>query len=102
MEPLQTASAHLRARLQALSLLDQHGRNAWLVGNAALEDELRAYEADVARVRAVGDEVSRDRKRLQEGARAAMEGGERAWRGAVEGLVQVGVGTAAGGMRGGM
>lgn len=77
-------------------MLEQHGRNAWLVSNASLEEELRAYEEELAQVKGASEEVLRGRKRLQEGARAQMEGGERAWRSAVEGLVQVGVGTAAG------
>lgn len=94
--PLQTAAAHLSARLQALKLLEQHGRNAWLVGNAQLEEELRAYEQELAQVKGASEEVLRERKGLQEGARAQVEGGERAWKGAVEGLVQVGVGTVAG------
>lgn len=76
-------------------MLEQHGRNAWLVGNASLEEELRAYEEELAQVKGTSEEVLRERKKLQEGARAQMEGGERAWRSAVEGLVQVGVGTAA-------
>lgn len=75
-------------------MLEQHGRNAWLVGNSSLEDELRAYEEELARVQGVSEEVLRERKRQQEGARAQVEGGERTWRGAVEGLVRVGVGTA--------
>lgn len=62
------------------------------MGNARLEEELRAYESEVARVRAEVQDVLRDRKGRQEGKRAEVEGGEREWRGAVEGLVRVGVG----------
>lgn len=76
-------------------MLEQHGRNAWLVGNAQLEDELRAYERELAQVKGASDEVLGELKRLQEDAHAQLEGGERAWRTAVERLVQVGVGTAA-------
>lgn len=93
--PLQAAAAHLSGRLQALGLLEQHGRNAWLVGNAQLEDELRAYEQELAQVKRASDEILRDLKHLQDGARVQLDGGDRAWRTAVERLVQVGVGTAA-------
>ncbi|MCJ1464893.1 hypothetical protein MMC07_003508 [Pseudocyphellaria aurata] len=93
LRQLQVAAAHLSGRLDALRLLEQHGRNAWLVGNATLEDQLRAYEEEIARVQAETEEVLRERKRVQEGARKPLEDGERAWKDAVEGLVRVGLGT---------
>ena len=42
-------------------------------------------------MRAEGEEICKERKRAQEGARAALEGGERRWRDALGGVVGVGV-----------
>lgn len=81
----------MTSRLQALALLEKHGQNAWLVHNAELEEVLRGYEEELARVRAEVEGVNGLRKVRQEGAREVLEGGEREWRRGVEGLVRVGV-----------
>lgn len=93
LRQLQIAAAHLSMRLDSLRLLEQHGRNAWLVSNAMLERLLQDYEEEIARVKDRTEDVLRERKRLQEAARTQLEEGERAWKDAVEGLVRVGVAT---------
>lgn len=62
------------------------------MGNDTLEGLLRGYEEEVVRVRTEAEDVNRERKRVQEGERARLEGGEAAWRRGVEGLVRVAVG----------
>lgn len=84
-----TNSTYLSLRLQALELLEQFGKNAWLVGNAQLEDILREVERELVETRVRTDEVNRERKRAQEGARGQLEGGERRWRDGVGELVEV-------------
>lgn len=81
----------MTSRLQALALLEKHGQNAWLVHNAELEELLRAYEEELGQVKAEVESVNGLRKFRQEGVRGMLEGGERDWRRAVEGLVRVGV-----------
>lgn len=86
---LKTASTHVTSRLQALTLLEKHGQNAWLVHNAELEEVLRGYEEELARVREEVESVNGLRKFRQEGVRGQLEGGEMEWRRGVEGLVRV-------------
>ena len=50
LQKTHTASTYLHARAQHLALLDTYGKNAWLVGNARLEDLLKDLEAEVVGV----------------------------------------------------
>lgn len=75
--------------MQALSLLDAHGQNAWLVGNHRLEAELGALEWELEKTTAEVDRVNWERKMAQEARRGELEGGEREWKRAVGGLVEV-------------
>lgn len=70
-------------------MLDAYGKNAWLVGNAQLEDLLRAVERELVGVREEVEATNRERKRLQEDGRRALEGAEERWRSGVGGLVEV-------------
>lgn len=80
--------------MQALELLEEFGKNAWLVGNAQLEDVLRGVERELVEVREKTEEVNRERKGVQEGGRAGLEGGEREWREVVGRVLEVQVGIA--------
>ncbi len=88
-----TNSSYLTLRLQSLELLEQFGKNAWLVANDQLESILRGIEKELVETREATTEVNRERKRAQEGRRGELEGGERAWREGVGGLVEVQVAT---------
>lgn len=88
-----TNSSYLTLRLQALGLLEQFGKNAWLMANDQLECILREVEKELVETRDATTEVNRERKRAQEGKREELEGGERAWRQGVGGLVEVQVAT---------
>lgn len=88
-----TNSSYLTLRLQALELLEQFGKNAWLVANDQLESILREVERELVETRETTTEVNRERKRAQEGRRGELEGGERAWRDGVGGLVEVQIAT---------
>ena len=76
-----------------MELLDQFGKNAWLVANDQLESILREVEKELVETREATTEVNRERKRAQEGRRGELEGGERAWRAGVGGLVEVQIAT---------
>lgn len=59
------------------------------MANAALEDELREVEEGLVRMREEVAGVNRERKRMQEGGRKEVCGGEEEWRGGVGRLVEV-------------
>lgn len=88
-----TASEHLSTRRENLSLLEEHGKNAWLIGNSNLEEILRQIEKELQETKEATDAVNRERKIRQEGARAELMGLEDAWRGSVSGTIDAQVAT---------
>ncbi|WEW55364.1 hypothetical protein PRK78_000794 [Emydomyces testavorans] len=84
-----TASSHLSTRHENLSLLEAHGKNAWLIGNSQLEEILRQVEKELQETKEATDGVNRERKWRQETARGEMEGLEDAWKQGVSGIINV-------------
>lgn len=74
------SQAYLEARLAHLSLLDRHGKNAWLLGNHALEAELAALERDLAAAKRDVDILNIERRRRQEEVRGEMLMLEETWK----------------------
>lgn len=83
------SSHYLRHRGQHLELLNQFGKNAWLVGNAQLEGILEGVERELVDVRGKVEDLNRGRKAAQEAGRGEMEGLERGWREGVGRVVEV-------------
>jgi len=75
-----TSHAYLSSRQLNLSLLEKYGKNAWLVGNSQIEDELRTLEKELAETQRQVDETDQHRRRTQETVRGETEGLEDAWR----------------------
>ncbi|RMJ20616.1 BCAS2 domain-containing protein, partial [Aspergillus sp. HF37] len=67
-----TASHHLTTRHENLELLEESGKNAWLIGNSQLEELLRGTEKELAETRDDVEEVNRQRKVAQENGRAEL------------------------------
>lgn len=92
LQAAYTNSSYLGSRLQALELLEQFGKNAWLVGNSQLEDLLRELEKELVEAKQRTEDLNRERKGAQEGGRATMEECERAWREGIGRVVEVQLG----------
>ncbi|KAF7858646.1 hypothetical protein EAF04_009246 [Stromatinia cepivora] len=75
-----TSQTYLNTRLTNLSLLEQFGKNAWLIGNAQLEDILKGLEGEVVAKRDEIDVVVIGRKNAQEAAEAEIRGLEDGWK----------------------
>ncbi|ESZ97561.1 hypothetical protein SBOR_2108 [Sclerotinia borealis F-4128] len=75
-----TSQIYLNTRLTNLSLLDQFGKNAWLIGNAQLEDILKGLEREVAAKKDEIDIVVIGRKNAQEAVEAEIRGLEEGWK----------------------
>ncbi|KZL84101.1 breast carcinoma amplified sequence 2 [Colletotrichum incanum] len=71
---------YLDARAQNLNLLDKWGKNAWLIGNWGLENELKALERDLAETKRLIDVLTVARRRQQEEVAAEMKGLEETWK----------------------
>lgn len=87
------SSSYLIHRQQTLALLDEFGKNAWLVHNSQLEDVLRRLEKEVIDTKEEVEAMNRERKREQEGKRHEIEGLERNWREGIGRVLEVGVGV---------
>ncbi len=87
------SSSYLIHRQQTLALLEEFGKNAWLVHNSQLEDILRRLEKEVLETKEEVEAVNRERKRDQEGKRDEIEGLERDWREGIGRVLEVGVGV---------
>jgi pre-mRNA-splicing factor SPF27 len=75
-----TSAQYLRARETNLGLLEAYGKNAWLVGNARLEDELKALEKEVADKSMEKEDVARERREAEMGLAAEMQTLEETWK----------------------
>ena len=91
------SATYLSGRRQHLALLDSYGKNAWLVGNAALEAEVAALERELAAARRDVDLTTVARQRAQEAVAGELRGLDEAWRKGVGRVLETEV--AAEGMR---
>lgn len=74
------SQGYVASRRAHLALLEAYGKNAWLVGNAALEGEMRAAEAELAAARREVDGATLRRRAAQDGVAGEMASLEEAWR----------------------
>jgi pre-mRNA-splicing factor SPF27 len=75
-----TSQSYLVGRQTNLSLLEKYGKNAWLIGNAQLEDILRGLERELAERKVEIDEVVIERKNVQEAVGGEVRGLEETWK----------------------
>ncbi|KAL2824617.1 Pre-mRNA-splicing factor SPF27 [Aspergillus cavernicola] len=84
-----TASSHLSSRHENLSLLEESGKNAWLIGNSQLEEILRALEKELAESKEAAENVNKQRKIAQESSQGEITGLEESWRRGVGAILDV-------------
>ncbi|GAD93298.1 BCAS2 family protein [Paecilomyces variotii No. 5] len=84
-----TSSSHLSMRHENLTLLEEHGKNAWLIGNAQLEEVLRGLEKELADTRAAVESVHKERKMAQEASKGELVGLQETWRRGVGAVLDV-------------
>jgi pre-mRNA-splicing factor SPF27 len=84
-----TSSVHLSKRYENLALLEEGGRNAWLVGNSQLEDILSSMEKELAEMKEAAEEVNRQRKIAQEASAGELVALEETWKRGVGAILEV-------------
>ncbi|KAK4963470.1 hypothetical protein LTR10_001099 [Elasticomyces elasticus] len=89
LQQAQTSAAYLSLRSTNLALLETYGRNAWLVGNSQLENELKALEREVEEGKLELEAVEQARRAIQENAEGELKGLEDGWRGGVGRMIEV-------------
>jgi pre-mRNA-splicing factor SPF27 len=80
LQKAYTSQSYLVGRTTNLALLEKYGKNAWLIGNAQLEDVLRGLEMELGERKAEVDGVVIERKNAQEAVGGEVKGLEEAWK----------------------
>jgi len=75
-----TSSTYLSGRQSNLTLLEELGKNAWLIGNSQLEAILRQLERELDELKAATESVNKSRKVAQENSKGEMVGLEETWK----------------------
>jgi pre-mRNA-splicing factor SPF27 len=88
------SSTYLSGRHSNLTLLDEFGKNAWLIGNSQLEHLLQELEGELARLRDDVENVNKARKAAQENSRGELLGLEETWRLGIGKILEVQVAEA--------
>ena len=89
LQKAYTASSHLAMRHENLALLEENGKNAWLIGNSQLEDILRAIEKELTETKDDSETVNKERKITQENSKGELVGLEESWKRGVGAILDV-------------
>lgn len=89
LQKAYTASSHLAMRHENLALLEENGKNAWLIGNSQLEDILRGIEKELTETKETAEAVNKERKIAQEGRKGELVGLEESWKRGVGAILDV-------------
>ena len=84
-----TSSSHLSVRHENLALLEENGKNAWLIGNSQLEDILQGLERELAEMKEAAESVNKQRKLAQETRQGELEGLQETWKRGVGAILDV-------------
>jgi pre-mRNA-splicing factor SPF27 len=87
------SSSYLEGRQVNLSLLEEYGKNAWLIGNSQLEELLQQQEKELAALKEETENINKSRKGLQEGSQGELVALEDAWKTGVGKVIEVQVAT---------
>ncbi|KAB5572690.1 Pre-mRNA-splicing factor SPF27 [Coniochaeta sp. 2T2.1] len=74
------SATYLSARRAHLALLDSYGKNAWLMGNYQLEQELKSLERELGETKKEIDLLAVRRRRQQEEVEGEIKGLEEGWK----------------------
>lgn len=84
-----TSSSHLSIRHNNLALLEEYGKNAWLIGNSQLEEILRAVEKELAETKEAVENVHKERKLAQNSGHGELASLEETWRRGIGSILDV-------------
>ncbi|KAK5075554.1 hypothetical protein LTR64_001761 [Lithohypha guttulata] len=88
---LKTAYAnvsYLRGRLSNITLLEEYGKNAWLIGNSQLEDILKQLEEELRTTKELSENTNRIRKTAQEDSKGELLALEETWKQGISRIVE--------------
>ena len=75
-----TSHSYLTSRSSNLALLEQFGKNAWLISNSQLEDILKSLEKELSERKTEIDLLAVERSNAQEAVGGEVKGLEEGWK----------------------
>lgn len=87
------SSTYLLGRQANLALLDEYGKNAWLVSNSQMEYTLQELEQELDRVKSEIETVNKARKQAQEQSRGELLALEETWKSGIGKILEIQVAT---------
>lgn len=85
--------AYLQGRQTNISLLEEYGKNAWLISNSHLGDVQKRLERELATTKERSENVNRTRKAIQEESRGEMLALDDTWKQAISKVVDTQLAT---------
>ncbi|KAI2717584.1 uncharacterized protein N7518_006482 [Penicillium psychrosexuale] len=89
LQKAYSSSSHLSKRHENLALLEEHGKNAWLIGNSQLEEILGSLEKELAETKQASEEVNKQRKIAQEAIQGELVSLEETWKNRLGAILDV-------------
>ena len=83
------STTYLEGRHVNLSLLEEYGKNAWLIANSQLEELLQQMERVLKNLKEQTENINKARKGAQEDSRGELLGLEDSWRSGIGKIIEV-------------
>lgn len=84
---------YLNERQVNITLLEEYGKNAWLIGNSHTEDVQKRLQAELDSTKAQIDAVNRSRKSAQEDSRGELLGLDETWKQGISRIIETQLAT---------
>lgn len=88
-----TNISYLRGRQTNIDLLEEYGKNAWLIGNSHLEDVQKRLDTELRRTKELSEDTNRARKSAQEDSKGELLGLEETWKQGIGRIIQTQIAT---------
>ncbi|RMZ78880.1 hypothetical protein DV738_g3563, partial [Chaetothyriales sp. CBS 135597] len=82
------SSAYLAGRSINMSLLEELGKNTWLISNSQLDEILKSLNKESELLKQETEMINRERQAMQDGAKAEISALEDTWKRAVGQLIE--------------
>lgn len=88
-----TNLTYLKGRQTNIGLLEDYGKNAWLIGNSHIEDIQKRLDAELATLKSSSESTNKARKASQEESRGELIGLEETWKEGIGKIIETQVAT---------
>lgn len=85
--------AYLQGRQTNIALLEEYGKNAWLISNSHLDDIQKRLDAELASTKEQSENINRIRKGTQEDSKGELMSLDDTWKEAIGKIVETQLAT---------